>query len=36
MGSGPVALAAQEAGLRYVGCEIVQQYFETAVERFGL
>jgi site-specific DNA-methyltransferase (adenine-specific) len=36
MGSGPIAQAAQDAGLRYVGCEIVPQYFETAVGRFGL
>jgi site-specific DNA-methyltransferase (adenine-specific) len=35
-GSGPIALAAQEAGLKYVGCEIVPQYFQTAVGRFGL
>lgn len=33
MGSGPIAKAAQEAGLRYVGCEIVPEYFEKAVER---
>ena len=33
MGSGPKA--AQDAGFRYVGCEIVPEYFQTAAGRFA-
>lgn len=33
MGSGPVARACKDAGLEYVGIEIVEKYCETAVNR---
>jgi DNA modification methylase len=35
MGSGPIAKVSQEDGLRYVGCEIVREYFHRAIARFG-
>jgi len=35
MGAGPVAVAAREAGLRYVGIEIEEQYCEIAVQRLA-
>jgi DNA modification methylase len=34
MGSGSCAKAAMDYGLRYVGCEVVPEYFETAAKRF--
>jgi site-specific DNA-methyltransferase (adenine-specific) len=33
MGSGPVARACKERGIRYIGCEIVREYCERAAER---
>jgi hypothetical protein len=33
MGSGPVAKACKDRGLRYVGIELVEQYCATAVDR---
>jgi site-specific DNA-methyltransferase (adenine-specific) len=33
MGSGSVGLACMEAGLNYIGVEIVPEYFDIAVER---
>lgn len=33
MGSGPVARACKDRGLRYVGIELVESYCETAVSR---
>lgn len=35
MGSGPIARACKDAGLRYVGIEIVESYCERAVERLA-
>lgn len=35
MGSGPVARACKDAGLRYVGIEIVEKYCEIAVKRLA-
>lgn len=35
MGSGPVAIAAHKAGLRYVGIEIEERYCEIAVQRLA-
>lgn len=35
MGSGPVARACKDAGLRYVGIEIVEKYCEIAVRRLA-
>jgi len=33
MGSGPVARACKDRGMRYVGCELVEEYCERAAER---
>ena len=33
MGSGPVAAACRELGYRYIGCDLVEQYCQAAVER---
>jgi site-specific DNA-methyltransferase (adenine-specific) len=33
MGSGPEARAALDAGLRFIGCEIVKEYCDAAVNR---
>jgi site-specific DNA-methyltransferase (adenine-specific) len=33
MGSGPEARAALDMGLRYIGCEIVEEYCKAAVNR---
>lgn len=33
MGSGPVARACKDRGIRYVGCELVRDYCERAAER---
>lgn len=35
MGSGPVAKACKDRGLRYVGIELVEQYCEIAVKRLA-
>lgn len=35
MGSGPVAQACKELGLRYIGIELVEQYCERAVMRLS-
>lgn len=35
MGSGPVARACKDAGLRYVGIELVEKYCEIAVKRLA-
>ena len=35
MGSGPVARACKDAGLQYVGIEIVEKYCEIAVKRLA-
>lgn len=35
MGSGPVARACKDAGLRYVGIEIVERYCEIAAKRLA-
>lgn len=35
MGSGPVARACKDAGLRYVGVEIVEKYCEIAAKRLA-
>ena len=35
MGSGPVARACKDAGLQYVGIEIVEKYCEIAVRRLA-
>ena len=35
MGSGPVAQACKELGFRYVGCELVEQYCDTAARRLS-
>lgn len=33
MGSGPEARAAMDMGLRFIGCEVVEQYCEAAANR---
>lgn len=35
MGSGPVAKACKDRGLRYVGIELVEEYCERAIERLA-
>lgn len=35
MGSGPVAKACKDRGLRYVGIELVEKYCETAAKRLA-
>lgn len=35
MGSGPIARACKDAGLRYVGIEIVEKYCEIAAKRLA-
>lgn len=35
MGSGPVAKACKDRGLRYVGIELVEEYCERAVQRLA-
>ena len=33
MGSGPEARAAMDMGLRFIGCELVEEYCAAAVSR---
>lgn len=35
MGSGPVGIAAVKLGYKFIGCEINEQYFDTALRRIA-